>query len=78
MYKIYTKAGCSYCCKAKSLLETKGLQYEEIPVDDTARQFLTSIGAKTVPQIFVSGIYIGGYNELVERLKRDDGNLLLG
>ncbi len=69
---MYTTTWCGYCVRAKALLETLGLAYEEINLDDDpafrARlQDLT--GGWTVPQILIDGHPIGGYTEL-SRLER--------
>lgn len=66
---IYTTGTCPYCFAAKSLLAKKGVRYEEIDVtgDDAARaQLVERTGRRTVPQVFVDGISIGGYDELAE------------
>jgi glutaredoxin 3 len=65
--QMYTTAWCGYCERAKHLLHQRGLEYEEIRVDDQpdfrARlQELT--GGWTVPQIRIDGEPIGGYTEL--------------
>ncbi len=65
---IYTTNYCPYCVKAKQLLRTKGLEFEEIDLtnDDAGRMQLVekSGGRKTVPQIFVNGQHIGGCDDL--------------
>ena len=69
---IYTKKSCSYCEEAKSLLELKNIEYRELEVTrpEVLDQLLELVPeAKTVPQIFIEGTYIGGYTELVEYLK---------
>lgn len=66
---IYTTGTCPYCFAAKSLLAKKGVRYEEIDVtgDDAARaQLVERTGRRTVPQVFVDGTSIGGYDELAE------------
>jgi glutaredoxin 3 len=66
---IYSKADCVYCEKAKSLLTTLNLAYEEKNVSepDTRQELLLRVpNAKTVPQIFINGVYVGGYTELLE------------
>jgi len=65
--QMYTTAWCGYCVRAKTLLESRGLEYEEISLDDdpTFRQRLLDLtGGWTVPQILVDGRPIGGYTEL--------------
>ncbi|MCF8111717.1 MAG: glutaredoxin 3 [Desulfobacteraceae bacterium] len=66
--EIYTTRACPYCTMAKSLLERKQADYEEIAVDDDsdkmAEAVLRSGGRKTVPQIFIDDKHVGGYDEL--------------
>ena len=64
---IYTTQWCGYCVRAKALLESKGLPFEEVSLDDepgfrATLQELT--GGWTVPQILIDGRPIGGYTEL--------------
>jgi glutaredoxin 3 len=64
---MYTTRWCGYCVRAKSLLEGKGLDYEEIHIDDdpSFRQRLLDLtGGWTVPQILIDGRPIGGFTEL--------------
>ena len=70
---MYTTAWCGYCSRAKSLLERKGLEYEEISMDDDPAfraKLLDMTGRWTVPQIFIDGSPIGGFSELWQ-LDRD-------
>ncbi len=66
---IYTKTHCPYCVKAKQLLNIKGVQYQEISVDDdpVAREklMIKANGRKTVPQIFINDRHIGGCDDLM-------------
>jgi glutaredoxin 3 len=65
--QMYTTRWCGYCVRAKALLQSRGLDYEEIQVDgDPAfRQKLFDLtGGWTVPQILIDGDPIGGYTEL--------------
>jgi glutaredoxin 3 len=67
--EMYTTHVCPYCVAAKNLLKSKGLAWNEIFVDtDPARreQMLErSQGRRSVPQIFVNGHHVGGYDDLV-------------
>jgi glutaredoxin len=68
---IWSKENCSYCLKAKTLLDSKGIQYDERKIGEpwTKEQLLEAVPtARTVPQIFLHGEYIGGYVELVNKL----------
>jgi glutaredoxin 3 len=64
---MYTTRWCGYCVRAKALLDSKQLPYEEIQLDDDPafRQTLHDrTGGWTVPQILIDGRPIGGYTEL--------------
>jgi len=63
---ILTREGCGYCARAKALLEDLGYDYAELPLDHKVRsKVLGAIaGAQTVPQVFVNGERIGGWEEL--------------
>ena len=65
--EIYTTRWCGYCVRAKALLDGKGLEYEEIRLDDDPSfrsRLLDLTGGWTVPQILIDGKPIGGYTEL--------------
>jgi glutaredoxin 3 len=70
---VWSKNNCPYCEQAKSLLKLKGIQYEERNIntsDWTKEQLLLAVPtARSVPQIFLDDEYVGGYQELVARLK---------
>jgi glutaredoxin 3 len=77
---IYTTARCGYCHAAKRLLSGKGVAFEEIPVDrrPDLRSWLAEIcRQRTVPQLFINGQPVGGYNEIagLERSGDLDGRL---
>ena len=75
--EVYTTNYCPYCVRAKQLLDIKDVTYSEIDVtgDDAARMALVqkSGGRKTVPQIFINDVAIGGYDDL--RLLEEQGKL---
>ena len=75
--EIYTTSSCPFCVRAKSLLKNKGVAYTEIDVtdDDAMREKMVEMsgGRRTVPEIFVNGAIIGGYDEL--RALNDRGEL---
>jgi glutaredoxin 3 len=65
--KVYTTNSCPYCHAAKRLLKDKGVDFEEINVenDEAKRGWLkTTTGQRTVPQIFIKDQSIGGFAEL--------------
>jgi glutaredoxin 3 len=67
--EIYTKAFCPYCWRAKKLLDSKGVEYREIPVDFGGemreRMIERAKGRMTVPQIFIREYHVGGCDDLV-------------
>lgn len=67
--EIYTKTFCSYCWRAKMLLESKGVAFNEISVDfggELRQQMIQRArGRTTVPQIFIGDTHVGGCDELV-------------
>ena len=66
--EIYTTSYCPFCIRAKSLLKRKGVAFDEIDVtdDDALREKMIELsgGRRTVPEIFINGKIIGGYDEL--------------
>ncbi len=66
--QMYTTAVCPYCQQAKRLLKERGIAYDEIDVSDDAELRMDVIrrsgGRRTVPQIFIDGAPIGGFEEL--------------
>jgi glutaredoxin 3 len=79
--KIYTTSYCPYCVRAKALLKRKGVEFEEIDVtddrDERARMVELAGGRRTVPQIFVDGAPLGGYDELARLDKAGKLDLML-
>ena len=65
--QMYTTRWCGYCVRAKTLLESRGISFEEISLDDDPdfrRRLLDLTGGWTVPQIVIDGRPIGGSTEL--------------
>ena len=65
--QMYTTRWCGYCVRAKTLLDSRGITFEEISLDDDPdfrRRLLDLTGGWTVPQIVIDGRPIGGYTEL--------------
>jgi glutaredoxin 3 len=67
--EIYTKTFCPYCWRAKTLLESKGVAYQEISVDfgGELKQAMVqrARGRTTVPQIFIGERHVGGCDDLM-------------
>ena len=71
---VWSKLNCPFCDRAKALLEMKGIEYEErrIGVNWTKEQLLESVPtARTVPQIFLDGVYVGGYEQLKAKFDKE-------
>jgi glutaredoxin 3 len=78
--RVYSTRWCGYCVRAKTLLESRGIEYEEISLDDDPgfrQKLLDLTGGWTVPQILIDGRPIGGYTELwrLDREGRLDDDL---
>lgn len=72
---IYSTAICPYCVAAKNFLKSRGASYTEVRIDTdpVARALMMEKTRRTsVPQIFINGAHIGGYDELVT-LDRNGG-----
>ena len=69
-----TQDKCKFCRKASKLMTKSGLTFTTVNLSNTLdpnqdlRLFLRYSGIKTVPAIFIAGVYIGGYTELKVRL----------
>jgi GrxC family glutaredoxin len=79
--RIYTTSYCPYCRAAKALLRKKAVQFEEIDVTDDAqlRAEMEKLSRRmTVPQIFIDGKPIGGYDDAQELDASGELDRLLG
>lgn len=69
---IWSKNQCPWCDRAKDLLKQRGIEFEERNIQSgkwTKEQLLADVpGARSVPQIFIDGTFVGGFNELKEKL----------
>jgi len=67
--EMYSTAICPYCVAAKNLLKQKGMDYTEIRVDTDGQRYEEMLartgGRRSVPQIFVNGVFVGGFDDLV-------------
>jgi len=79
--EIYSKDWCPFCDRAKALLKARGLDYVEIDVtDDPQREteMRQRAGRRSVPQIFVDGEHVGGFDDLAALDARDGLEALVG
>lgn len=75
--EIYTWSSCPFCIRAKALLDSKGVSYTEYEIsgNEAAREemSLRANGQRTLPQIFIDDVWIGGCDDLY--IKEADGSL---
>lgn len=73
---IWSKDNCPFCIKAKEMLSLKDIKYEERNISSgnwSREQLLEAVpNAKTVPQIWLHGRYVGGYTELQQYYEDHD------
>lgn len=79
---IYTKFACPYCMRAKMLLESKGVEFDEfdITMGGPKREEMLARApqARTVPQIFVGEHHVGGSDDLAALDRAGELDALLG
>lgn len=65
---VYGKPDCPYCSMAKEELRLRGIEFDYINLEEAGKTAAEVTGrkVKTVPQIYVEGVYVGGWNELME------------
>jgi glutaredoxin 3 len=72
---IYRTKYCPYCDMAERLFDSLDVDYEEIDVtedDETRQELVDRTGQKTVPQIFIGGESVGGYDDVRELKDRGE------
>jgi glutaredoxin 3 len=73
---VWTRDRCPYCDMAKSMLRGKNISFEERNLSEGkwSREELLAVvpGARTVPQIFLHGKYVGGYTDLESYFEEHD------
>ena len=64
---VYGKSNCPFCAKAKEELSIRGIPYEYIDLEEIGKTAAEVTGrpVKTIPQIYIEGSYVGGYDELM-------------
>lgn len=66
---IYSTGMCPYCVRARQLLERKGVRYTEYRVDEQSHlrhEMESKSKRRSVPQIFIDDLHVGGFDELVQ------------
>lgn len=79
---IYTKFACPYCVRAKALLSSKGVEFEEFDItfggDKRDEMQQRAPNARTVPQIFIGDRHVGGSDDLAALEREGKLDALLG
>ena len=78
---IYTTNICPYCIMAKRLLDKKGASYTEINVDTQTglrEEMMRKTKRRTVPQIYIGDLHVGGFDELYALEQQKKLDALLG
>ena len=66
---VYSTSWCQPCKLAKKLLQERGLEYQEIDIEErgwSRDDLYETTGGRTVPQIIINDKSIGGFNELLQ------------
>ena len=72
---IWSKNNCILCTRAKALLDSKKIGYEERNIEDefspwTPEDFFKAVpNARTFPQILIDGKYVGGYEMMISHIQ---------
>lgn len=77
---MYRTPFCPYCHRAAALLQRKGVAFREVDVshDDRARdRLIEASGRRTVPQIFINGVSVGGFDDIAALDRRGELDPLL-
>lgn len=77
---VYSSDWCPYCIRAKQLLESKGVAFEEIRVDgkpDIRAEMSKKAGRTSVPQIWIGAAHVGGCDDLFALERAGKLNALL-
>lgn len=78
--KVYSKNYCPYCTRAKQLLKSKNIPFQEIDLTDdseTQEKLVKETGWQTVPMIFIGEKLIGGFDNLNELDRKGELQALL-
>jgi|TARA_R100000541_G_scaffold41251_2_gene48629 glutaredoxin 3 len=74
--KIYTKESCTFCVQAKTLMNIRGIEWEELNMQKNPENHTElmekckemGVVPRTVPQIWIDDAYVGGFQELKNKL----------
>lgn len=72
---IYSTQVCPFCVAAKNLLTSQNLDFREIMVDRDPEQraiMMEKSGRTSVPQIFINGTHVGGFDDLSAKVRNNE------
>lgn len=78
--EMYTSRFCPYCIRAKRFFDNRGIPYREIDVDNRAairEEMITRSGRRTVPQIWIGDVHVGGFMDLWQMDQQNQLSTLL-
>lgn len=78
---LYTSTLCPYCRNARALLDRKGVSYTVLDVEQNPalwQEMVQRSGRRTVPQIFIDTVHVGGYDDLAALDRSGQLDALLG
>jgi glutaredoxin 3 len=78
---MYCTESCPFCTNAEKLLLSKGVEIEKINTEEEPEKFVdvvSQIGMDSVPQIFINGQHVGGFDDISELDMDDELEPLLG
>lgn len=81
MLTVYSKTVCPYCVNAKNLLKARGIDFQEVNIEEDAagKDFLVSQGHRTVPQLYLNGeLFVEGGWTGLSKLTPEELNERLG
>jgi len=78
--EIYTKGYCPFCAKAKALLNRLDVPFKEIEITNDPKkteEMIRRSGRRTVPQVFIDGLHLGGSDDLAAAYESGELDRLL-
>ena len=73
---VYSKKNCPFCAMAMEELKLRGIPFDKVDLEEIGKTAAEVTGRKvnTVPQIYIEGEYVGGYDDLMKKLDASNAN----
>ena len=73
---VYSKKNCPFCAMAMEELKLRGIPFDKVDLEEIGKTASEVTGRKvnTVPQIYIEGEYVGGYDDLMKKLDASNAN----